>query len=251
MKSNRINTTIIVILFFTVFNLSAGNIEFGIYGGLSIPTADFADDNIYEDKAGFALKGFGLGIEMNKPLNSSSLYWSSSVSFLINSYNTDEIEDYYRDDLQYYPNVYKCKVDAGFWGNIPLLTGIKFQTKISPTLEFFGLGQIGINIVNHPDLDIELDFGDYYGYYYEVRSTINFDSATTFAFMVGGGVSLNKKLNISFKYFGLGKAELKGESNSENKSYIDGEIAFIDTYENDIEKDQSISIFLLSLGFNF
>ena len=43
------------------------------------------------------------------------------------------------------------------WGLIPLMTGIKYQTEVSPSMQVYGLGQLGLIHTTVPDADAKLN----------------------------------------------------------------------------------------------
>ncbi|MBN2355019.1 outer membrane beta-barrel protein [candidate division KSB1 bacterium] len=210
----RITTLAAILILLPVFvwaQTAGGGLT--LSGGISLPMGDFGDDkqNDGAPRAGFAKTGFGLGLEYAKPLNSPGLAWVSGVSVIMNSLDTDKLADGDEDEI-----------DAGSWINVPVMTGLRYASEVSPGTFFYGIGQVGLNMIMAPDLtieDMEVDMG----------------SATTFGFALGGGVILNDKINIGLKYYILGE------------STIDGEIMEDDDAE-DVEWETPVSMVFLTVG---
>ena len=190
--------------------------EFGIYGSISIPTGDFGDDKGID--AGGAKTGFGIGAEYKFPIGSPGLEWITSATFLLNGFDVSEVEKEFTGDI-----------DACSWINVPVFTGLIFQIQTSPTLDIYGLGQVGLDFIKAPDVEIS---------YMGVSGEISYDLATSFGFGIGGGLIINKKINIGFRYFGFGEPEIKGTMK-------------IDSFEEDMEMEQPISIIMITIGTNF
>ena len=198
---------------------------FSVYGGISMPQGDFGDDTGVD--AGGAKTSFGIGFDYNSPLKTKGLIWISSVTILLNGLDESDLEAALRSEL---PGV-DFDLDVGRWINIPVLTGLKFQTEISPTLDIYGIGQTGLNFVKAPGAEITAG---------SVTGEMSYDTATSFGFCFGGGIILKEKnsINIGFRYFLLGEPE------------IDGTID-VETESEKIQIEQPISIMMLSIGFTF
>ena len=211
---------IILLSSFLLFNLNSFAQEGGgfesyktIYGILAIPVGDFGDDS--GDDAGFAKMGFGGGLEFTKALSSPELGWATSVSFITNPLDESALQDIFGDNLETKPIF-----------NIPILTGLKYQTEISDGMQFFGTAQLGINLIKS-------------GTWSYNNTEIKFDMATSFGFVIGGGLIFNDKFNLGIRYYALGKPEIEAEI------FIEGDS--VDTFEEEIK----ISIFAITLGINF
>ena len=239
---------ILILLLLFMFALTTGYAQISprVFGAIAIPSGDFADDDLedFVKSSGLAKMGFAAGIDLNFPLGSPGLYGIASASFIMNGFDTGEIEDIYDG----YNDV---DISASKWKIIPLMGGLKYETNLSPTLKGYGIGLAGISFVMSPKIETDLTFEES-DYSFEFNSEITFDKANTFSFAFGGGLVINDKINIGFRYFILSEIELEGEEKSKIKAYNSnsGESYFAED-ENDIEKDQPISFFLLTLWINF
>lgn len=177
--------------------------SFSLGVGLSVPAGDFGDDG--GEGAGFAMMGIAVTGDYIFPLG-SSLGWVTSASIVYNPANDDILGG--------------ANGDAGPWVNIPFLTGLRYETPISPSASLFGQGQVGFNYVNGPD--IELSAGGQQG-------EVNFGGATTFGFGIGAGVLINQRIGVSARYFDMGEAEIEieiEEPGGSSEAEVDRPVSF-------------------------
>lgn len=118
--------------------------KFNLFGGIAMPRGDFADDDMEDEDSGLAKTGFGIGINHTRELTSPELTWMSSVTLLINGYDLDE--DEFGEDVD---------VEMGRWMNIPVMTGLRYETSISPTMKIYGFGQAGFNFAKAPNVEVK------------------------------------------------------------------------------------------------
>ena len=196
-----------------------------IYGGVTLPQGDFGDETGLD--AGGAKLSFGIGYDMNKPMSTPGLFWTTSLAVLLNGFETSEIESEIRSEL---PSGVDFDLDAGKWINIPIFTGFKYQKEASPTMDFYGIGQAGLNFVKAPKVEITAN---------GVSGELKYDLATSFGFCVGGGVVLkDNKMNIGFRYYLLGEPEIEGNIE-------------VDSSREELKIEQPISIMMISVGITF
>jgi hypothetical protein len=198
--------------------LAKGAVAPGVYLGLSLPMGDFGDDK--GDEAGGATMGFALGGVLDYAL-SPGLIWTSSVSIVRNGWNEDLIKDSLAAGVD---------IDAGVWYNIPILSGLKYEGAVSPSVCLYGEGLLGLNYFMPPSADLSAG-----GATAEWKS----DSGMTFGFEIGGGVVINDKIVAGLKMFLLGNPD------------IDGTISQAGQADVDVEGETSISMLLLHAGMRF
>lgn len=228
-----------LVLCLMIFSVSFNTVAYaertlGVFAGLSLPTGEFGDTDIWDDESGFAAKGICIGAEIDKPLTTPGLTWMSSATISVNPFDTDALEDEYRDEfLDYGMNMTHSSVKADGWiVSIPLLTGIRYQQVASPTIDWFGFSQIGFSYVMYPDVELDINVveDDYYELL-EVNSegTMTYDSGTALSFVFGGGVELNKKWRFTLRYCNLGTPEVKAEQDLVTRMYVDGVLEDVQT----------------------
>ncbi len=219
-------TSILILCVGTVFAQKQKS-TFGMHASLSLPSGDFG--NTLGDRAGGARTGFGIGAAGTVPIGSQGLSWVIDLTFILNSMDLSVLEELFSD-----PGT-EVNIDAGKWANIPLVSGLQYAGRVSPTLEIYVVGLAGLNLVKAPSADITVTaFGE------TVNSKIDYDTGTSFAYGFGGGVLLNKKFNIGVRYYGLGTPQFSGAITSD-----------IPELEGPIVIEQPISIWLLLIGLNF
>jgi hypothetical protein len=213
----HLTVTVLVLLLICGVNLYAQG-QFGIYGLLSLPSGDFADDNMDDEKSGLAKTGFGAGAAYTFPLGTEGLGWETDVAVIFNGVDESALEEE------------EVSVSAGQWMNIPIMTGLRYTSDMSPTMQFFALGQICLTFVNGPDIEVTDEFYDE-SYEYQIGS------GNSFGFGVGAGLIFNSKFVISFRYLALGSTDLEIS--------IDGEEI------EDAGYEPSISMMVITAGINF
>ncbi len=178
----RIATLVLTAVFFgpTVLSAQFEHGRLGIFGVLSIPQGNFADDR--GNDPGFAKSGLGIGGEFNLPLNAPGLGWYSTITVILHGFDEDATGG-----------------NAGSYILAPILSGLKYEKPVSPTMDIFGIGQIGFSYVRVPS--ISFDDGE-----------IEFDPASTLSFALGGGLFINSKYTVGLRLVTLGKikADVRG-----------------------------------------
>jgi hypothetical protein len=218
----NIFTFLLLIVFIAVMGYGqTGEGKFGIFGGLSMPQGEFADDD-FEDDSGFAKMGFCIGGEYVKQLNSPGLSWVTNISVVLNGLDEDPIAEGY-EEMAYED----FTADAGSYINVPIMTGLRYSTETSPTMQMYGIAQIGLNYMKYPTIELQGDDGS---------ADIEIDATTSFGFAIGGGIIMNNKFNIGIRYLTFGDQD------------VDGELKI--PYEDDvqIEGEFSLSYLLITIG---
>jgi len=202
--------------------------QFSVFAALSLPSGDFGDNKTQGD--GYATTGFGAGLDYAHPLGTPGLTWFSTGAFIYNGFDDKAFKQLAEEEY----NMSNPSVDGGSWINIPILTGLRYETEVSPTMDFFAAGQIGLNFYMPPSADISGQVGGE-----TVSGEISIDSGTAFGFAIGAGLAFNNKFNVSIRYLSLGAPEIEGTVSSPGGS---------DNIET--TKDTGIAVFLFTAGMN-
>ena len=212
---------------------STSSMQFSLFGGLSLPQGDFGStaNAKNENKAGFANTGFCAMVEGSKSLN-ENVMWVSSLSLALNSMDEDAIKsDYFNSDYS---------VTAGSYLTVLAMTGIGYETAISPTIDIYGLGQIGLLLSSVPD--IKGTIANYSSGNLDVNITTKMGAS--FAYGFGGGIKINK-INIGLRYYSSEpEYEITG-----NSTYTSGSYTSKDTKTEKFKKP--VTVLQLLVGFNF
>ncbi len=211
---------------------------FLLTGAVSLPSGDFGDDRGSE--AGLATTGIGVGLDVVMPTSNPGL------SFLLSGFVVSNGVD---DDLFDEPvflgqdcngeclDLYMENVDIGSHLNIPIMAGIRYESWASRSVDLFLQGQVGVTFYRAPSLEWDLVSCD------EADDCINegpeedeYDTATSFGFGLGGGLILNRNVEIGIRYLDFGTIDLEGE-----ETFFTGET-------EEFESEQSVAMFLLTVG---
>ncbi len=195
----------------------------GIFGGIAIPAGDFADE-----LGGGASTGFGLEVEYTFPFSKRvprpTIFSVTTLGLFINGMDVSALE-----------NELDVNANAGSYLNIPLMTGIKFRTPATPSMDFVGAFQVGLNYAKVPTLEA-VSFED------DFEMEFDYDPAISFGFTAGGGFTFNRNLNVSIRYFGLGKPEFDSTVTIKSDGY---------DYDDTLKVKQPIAFWLLAVGMTF
>ncbi|MBU8891137.1 MAG: hypothetical protein KOO66_00035 [Bacteroidales bacterium] len=216
---------LILFLCFTLFSNIFVYSQECIYGFLAIPTGNFGNNS--GEGAGYAKMGFGLSAEYTKALGASGIGWATSLTIILNSHDESGLEKFLVEDLGI-PDDGNISTKSTM--NFPILTGIKYQTDILNYLEIFGVFQVGLNFIKPGNRGVEVG-----GETWEIE----YDFYTSFGFSAGGGLILNERFSVGFRYFGLGEPELESSITDPDDNFWTEKI------------DQKLGVIAITLGVNF
>ncbi|MBI2430005.1 MAG: hypothetical protein HYV29_14645 [Ignavibacteriales bacterium] len=157
--------------------------QFSILGGLSLPTGDFGETNT--QKAGFAKTGFGIGLELDVPVDESFSVVTSGL-FLSNPIDESAMNTLFQNAFGSSANV-----QTESFTSIFALSGIQFIGRSSSTSKLFLHAQGGLLIGTLPEITLTIG---------SAQSTQASATATTFAFAVGGGLMFGDRFKVGAKY---------------------------------------------------
>lgn len=175
------------------------NAGFGIFGGVSMPMGEFADDDVNDEESGFATMGFMVGADMHLPFGDSPLGWVTSAS--VNSFGVDSDEA----ARAFGGN----EGDFGRYWIVPVLTGASYPVSISPTMSLVPMAQVGLNFVMGPSGEVDNVEGD-------------FSSNISFAFSAGATLNITQNIGVTARYLNAGAPEreidIEGQGDAEKDS---------------------------------
>jgi hypothetical protein len=162
-----------------------------ILAGVALPTGDFGDDASPE--AGLATAGLSLGLGLEVPIgNVPNLSWMTSAEAL-----TFGVDDAFLSDLL--PSV---EIDFGRYWTAVLFTGARYDAEASPSVAVYALAQVGLGGFKAPGADIS-GFG-------EAAELVTFWKLAR-GWTVGGGLTLNRRVDVELRYAALVNPEISGE----------------------------------------
>lgn len=157
--------------------------QFSIFGALSIPTGDFGETNT--QKAGFATTGFGIGVELDVPVDESFSVVTSGL-FVSNPIDKDAMNTMFQNAFGS-----SATVQTESFSSVFALSGIQFIGQSSTTSKLFLNAQGGLLVGTIPEITLTVG---------SAQSTQSSVSATTFAFAVGGGLMFGDRFKVGAKY---------------------------------------------------
>ncbi len=131
--------------------------------------------------------------------------------------------------------------------NVPLMVGANFTFIDILVFKLFVEAGVGVNFRFISDMERTVNLGSTLG---EVGFKTDFDTKSTFAFQVGVGVCLFKRVSLSFNYYNLGKSEITGTADFvSNLGSLPENVK--DRFTSFSNGETGNSMFLLRLGFHF
>jgi hypothetical protein len=139
-----------------------------------------------------------------------------SAMFLLN--RTDESDATTEFERQLGDSV-DVNLDFGTWLNLPVMTGFKYKLPLSKSIGIYGTVQGGINFSKAPSRRaaisgrttvtvqsavVNRDFSN------ETVEETTFKLARDFGFVLGAGLMINRRIDIGFRYLGLGTPTYEG-----------------------------------------
>ncbi|MCK4343991.1 MAG: hypothetical protein KAX05_01800 [Bacteroidales bacterium] len=212
---------IVLVFFLVLITISTfAQSPFNIHGGISIPLGDFSETENIEN--GYAKIGFVLGFTFDKPITDIGLSWHTCANLLYNPLESDDLVD----------DIFIEGADSkgGAWINIPILTGIRYQTDITETIALYMLGIVGVNICKEMNIRLE--------WHSEILD-LNHNTVVAFGYAIGAGLVISKKVNFGIRYLGLGEPEIEYEWELNGRRMPEGK-----------RKAKMFSI-LITLGYDF
>ena len=205
---------------------------FGLRTGLSIPTGDFAYDNIGNpfNGAGGARTGFNIGATYAYKLPNNNLGLFMSADLFYNSLSNDA-KDIYEASLRGQNNL-NSNLDVSYYRyiNIPVILGLRYNYPLTDDISLFGDVGLGANHMRMTDMTI-IYRGD--------EALITFDPATKLAINIQAGIRYNEKYTLGLSYLSLGSYEIDSQATE------DGDTQDYETIE------RSISMITLNVGIWF
>lgn len=170
--------------------------EMTLHFGPTIPLGEFADDDIYDSDSGLAGLGLGVGLAGYFPVSDNGLGIFGGLDILFNPLNGDAkdmIEEDEEDSDFTFPKYF----------NIPLSTGLQYNYAVNTETKLFAKLGLALSFTKLTNFKWEEPGDDDYIESYEL--------ATGFGFVLGGGATLNDKIELGITYMGLGNHKFEGK----------------------------------------
>ncbi len=165
--------------------------------GISLPSNDFGDINLDNDRAGNAGKGVMVGLEKRFPMSKPGLSFLTGIDIALNPFASDA-KDIVEEDLSSDEEV---KFSSYF--NIPLRGGIEYRATLSENADLFINGGLNLGLLKKTR---SKKSGNYAHELYNRHPL-----SMAFGAFIGVGTTLKGKTSIGVTHFLLGKHRIKGE----------------------------------------
>jgi hypothetical protein len=207
-----------------------------ISGGVCIPAGDFGDansnSNVKSSDAGFASLGACATLKYFADLGTTLLGFTFDASIIMNSLNKNDFEDAVRNEFSL-PETYALSSSTSpWWITVPFLMGPAVHVRASSDLSFRAATLGGFAIVMPGELNVQGD---------NTSVTYHYESV---AALCGGfevSIGVNNILISSRVIF----------SQPENVDAHEDVNLFGISFQNDYEKDFKMTMFTISLGYEF
>jgi len=207
-----------------------------LYAGASLPQGDFGatDGTAAEDGSGFASLGGAVVGEYIYPLGTPGLGVVGSIAAIGNKLDVkasidqemlEQLEDEGAD----------LNVSSGYWINVPVMAGLRYETEASSTVDVYGLGKAGVNVNQRPNVEVDVKVENE-----SATLTESYDRATSLGFGLGAGAVFNDQINVSLRYLSLGTPNITGEAEVTD---FEG-----NTLEEEADYDQPLSTIQIMVG---
>lgn len=161
--------------------------------GLSLPTNEFADDNLGTIRAGLAGVGLATGIKFISPTKMKGLSLIWGLDLIINPYSKDAKENFEKNNR----SDYKYPI----YFHIPIRGGIDYRFSPQNNLDIFFNGGLSADVQKRTNMTINFSNGN--------ERVVKFDVASGFGGFIGGGLKFNNKMSFGVDYYLLGKHRMK------------------------------------------
>lgn len=160
--------------------LVMSRINVQVFGGLSLPTGDFASTSSVE--AGGAKTGFVVGGELGVNFV-AGLAWWNTVAVSFSSLNDELVKNL--------AGLTSVSGDIGSWTTVWPMTGLRYTTWVAPGVTIYATGQVGILIGSSPEVSVSSGV-----FRYSAKSF----SSSAFAYGFGAGVLIANRFTAGVRY---------------------------------------------------
>lgn len=221
--------------------------------GGAIPTGDFADG----DESGFALvsedfteggagMGFTAGLKFKFNTGLKGFGVILSLDAIYNGLNSD-VKDWFEDvenDWEADFNDFTMKTPK--YLNAPLMVGANYTYDINQKLGIYGEAGLGANFRYITKLELE-GKQSYQGDTYKYIGENEYDPTFTFAYQLGAGIEVSKRMTIGVNYYNLGSGKVSGKFKEK--------VSYSGSSDSDSEKFKykrvTPTMVMLRVGFKF
>ena len=243
------------LMLLSVIAFGQKTVDFAVYLNGAVPMGDLgAGDRIKnydtrdyamlseEGRQGYAEYGGGLGLDVTFHLPKGFGILAGCDYFA--NLNKSEIKDCFddwKDEIEETPGAsYSYKLPVVM--NIPLYIGVNYTANRDKNFTFYAEAATGPNFRLISDFKEEYKYDD--NLMDDVTETVDYKSATTFAFKFGAGVLIWNRMSVVLDYYSLGSAKVEGTGTTKI-----GAVAYDEPFKG--KKNLKSSELVLRVGYHF
>lgn len=243
------------LMLLSVIAFGQKTVDFAVYLNGAVPMGDLgAGDRIKnydtrdyamlseEGRQGYAEYGGGLGLDVTFHLPKGFGILAGCDYFA--NLNKSEIKncfDDWKDEIEETPGAsYSYKLPVVM--NIPLYIGVNYTANRDKNFTFYAEAATGPNFRLISDFKEEYKYDD--NLMDDVTETVDYKSATTFAFKFGAGVLMWNRMSVVLDYYSLGSAKVEGTGTTKI-----GAVANDEPFKG--KKNLKSSELVLRVGYHF
>lgn len=243
------------LMLLSVIAFGQKTVDFAVYLNGAVPMGDLgAGDRIKnydtrdyamlseEGRQGYAGYGGGLGLDVTFHLPKGFGILAGCDYFA--NLNKSEIKDCFddwKDEIEETPGAsYSYKLPVVM--NIPLYIGVNYTANRDKNFTFYAEAATGPNFRLISDFKEEYKYDD--NLMDDVTETVDYKSATTFAFKFGAGVLMWNRMSVVLDYYSLGSAKVEGTGTTKI-----GAVANDEPFKG--KKNLKSSELVLRVGYHF
>jgi len=180
-----------------------------LLGGVCLPTGDFGSTGM--QKGGYAKTGFSAGVEYNTKIK-KDLEVGVIGNLSMNGMDEAAMEKTFTEIIYYltgHPGPWNLTTSS--WLNIDLMGSAGFRTEVSPTVDIYGRGYMGLSIGFMPEIKLTSAI---------VNVVQTSATAASFGYGLGAGIIINRQFDIGVRYLSA-EPEFETTASGGGLSYTD------------------------------
>ena len=171
------------------WNEDVFNRQLKLFGGVCLPTGDFGSTGM--QKGGYAKTGFSAGVEYNTKIK-KDLEVGVMGNLSMNSIDEVAMEKTFTEVIYYltgHPGPWNLTTSS--WLNIDIMGSAGFRTDVSPTVDIYGRGYLGLSIGFMPEIKLTSAI---------VNVMQTSATAAAFGYGLGAGMIIDRHFDIGIRY---------------------------------------------------
>jgi hypothetical protein len=165
------------------------NKQLKLLGGLCLPTGDFGSTGM--QKGGYAKTGFSAGVEYNTKIK-KDLEVGVMGNLSMNGIDEAAMEKTFTEAIYYLTGHHgPWNLTTSSWHSIDIMGSVGFRTDISPAVDIYGRGYMGLSIGFMPEIKLTSAI---------VNVVQTSATAAAFGYGLGAGIIIDRRFDIGIRY---------------------------------------------------